>query len=160
MARFFNRNTSKIVFMPSVASLTAPTHGEINAGVVLALPGSQAVEAIADVNGWKSQNNPIPVPDLNTDFDNTIPGTNSADNPTITFYSDLVAEPVKVSQAEGTAGFMGLMWKGDVAGRKMQVWPVRVAANNEMPSLGNEAAKFEVQYAPSFKPEKNAVIPA
>lgn len=158
--RFFDRKTTKIVSMPSVASLTAPTRAEINAGTVLALPGSAATEAIADMSGWVSRNEPIDVPDLNSDFNKKIPGVFSADNPTLTFYSDLTASPIRTSQAEGTLVYMGIMYFGDVAGRKMQIWTVRVAANNDMPSLGNEAHRFEVQYAPEDKPEKNATIPA
>jgi hypothetical protein len=143
-----------------VASKTAPTRAEINAGTVLATPGSAATEAIADVGGWISRNNPIPAPDLNSDFDKQEPGTFSADSPTLTFYADLTGEVVKTALAEGTFGYMIIMWKGDVAARKCQVWPVRVAANNDVPSLGNELHRFEVQFAPSDAPEKNATIPA
>lgn len=158
--RFFDRKTSKIVFALSVASKAAPTRSEINAGTVLALPGSAATEAISDVGGWVSRNNPITTADLNSDFDKQEPGTFSADGSTLTFYSDLTGEVIRTALAEGTFGYMILMWKGDVAGRKCQVWPVRVAANNDLPSLGNEMHRFEVQFAPSDAPEKNAVIPA
>jgi hypothetical protein len=160
VARYFDRKTSRIVFAPSVASKAAPTRAEINAGTVLGEPGSAAAEAIAEVGGWLSRNNPIAVPDLNSDFDKTIPGTFSADNPTMTFYADKTARPIRTALAEGTFGYMICMWEGDVAARKCQVWPVRVAANNDMPSLGNEAHRFEVQFAPEDAPEKNAVVPA
>ena len=158
--RFFDRKTSKIVFAPSVASLTAPTRAEINAGTVLATPGSAATESISDLGGWVSRNNPITVIDLNSDFDKQEPGTFSADGSSLTFYSDLTGEVIRTALAEGTVGYMILMWKGDVSGRKCQVWSVRVAANNDLPSLGNEMHRFEVQFAPFDAPAKNAVIPA
>lgn len=158
--RFFDRKTSKIVFMPSVASKTAPTRAEINAGTVLATPGSAATESISDVGGWISRNNPIAATDLNSDFDKQEPGTFSADASSLTFYADLTGTSIRSTQAEGTVGYMGLMWAGDVAGRRMQVWPVRVAADNDLPSLGNELHRFEIQYAPFDAPAKNVVIPA
>ena len=158
--RFFPRKTSKVVFAPSVASLAAPTRAEINAGTVLAVPGSAATEAISEMSGWSSTNNPINVPDLNSDFDKTIPGTFSAEQSSFTFYADLTAKPLRTAQAEGTFGYMILMWHGDVAGRPCQVWPVRVASNNDVPTLANEAHRFVVQYTPEQTPEKNAVVPA
>jgi hypothetical protein len=159
--RFFDRKTSKIVFAPSVASKTAPTRAEINAGTVLALPGSTATEAIAEIGTWVSRNNPIGAADLNSDFDKQEPGTFSADNPTLTFFADLTGEVIKTALAEGTFGYMILMWKGDVAARKCQVWPVRVSANNDLPSgVANELHRFEVQFSVPDAPEKNAVIPA
>jgi hypothetical protein len=160
MPRFFDRKTSKVVFMPSVASLTAPTRAEINAGTVLAAPGSSATESIVDIGGWISRNNPITITDLNSDFDKQEPGTFSADGSSLTFLADLTGRVIRDALAEGTIGYMGLMWSGDVAGRKMQVWPVRVAANNDLPSLGNEMHRFEVQFAPFDAPAKNATIPA
>lgn len=160
MARYFNRKTSRIVACLSVASKTAPTRAELNAGTVLAEPGSAAAEAIADLGGWMSKNNPIAVPDLNSDFDKTIPGTFSADNPSFTFYADKTARPIRTALAEGTFLYMVNMWEGDVAGRKCQVWPVRVASNNDMPSLGNDAARFQVKFASEDAPEKNATVPA
>ncbi|MCA1571934.1 MAG: hypothetical protein LC798_16810 [Chloroflexi bacterium] len=158
--KFFDRKTSVIRAALSVASKTAPTRAEINGAIVLATPGSAATEAIADLNGWTSRNNPISTPDLNSDFDKQEPGTFSADNPTFTFYADLTGTVIRAQLAEGTVLYVMLMWAGDVAGRKMQVWPVRVAGDNDLPSLGNEMHRFETQFAPFDAPAKNVTIPA
>lgn len=160
MARFHGRGEYSAWFCPAVASTTAPTRAELNAGTVIIAPGSTAEEAVAAMSGWDSSVDFIGVPDGNSKFNKTIPGSVTAGNPTLEMYSDKLAKPIQTALAENTIGFMVFAYKGDVAGRPAQVWKVQVGGNNEMPDIGNTAHKFRVQFAVLQEPQKAAVIPA
>jgi hypothetical protein len=160
MARFIDRAVGVIWFCPSVASTTAPSRAELNAGTVLMQPNLTAVEGIATLTGFDSAVNFIAVPDGNSTFDKTIPGTTSASSPQMEFYSDKVAKPIQTALAENTIGYLVMAYKGDVVGYPAQVWHVQIGGNNEMPDLGNNAHKFKVQFAVLDAPVKNAVVPA
>lgn len=162
MARYFRRGKTKIVAAPAVASKSAPTRAEINAGTVLALPGSNVQAAITSdgMTGFTSTNTPIETPDANSVFTKTIPGPTSVESPQLTFYDDDVSAAIRNALAEGSDTNLIIMPYGDVAGKRCEVWPVRVAALNDDYSFENVAAKFMAQFAPSEEPAKNAVVPA
>lgn len=159
MARFIGRGKYSAWFCPAIVSTNAPTRAELNAGTVIIAPGSPMVEAVAAMSGWDSSVDFVAVPDGNSKFNKTIPGTTTAGNPTLEIYSDDAAKPVQTALAENTIGFMCFAYKGDVAGRPMQVWKVQVGGNNEMPDLGNTAHKFRIQFAALDEPNKNSVVP-
>lgn len=161
MAPFHPSGVSKVVLAPSVASLTAPTRSEINAGTVLVQPAATDSEALREMTGWESADNPITVPNAANDFDSTIPGRKSASNPSISFYDDSTATTRRTACAEGTTGYVIIMPLGDVPTKRCQVWPIRVAALNDSPvNSAGEAKMFTVQFSVTGKPEKSAVIPA
>lgn len=160
MARYIDRSTGVIWACPSVASAAAPTRSELNAGTLLMQPGLTAVEGIAAMTGFDYQVDFVAVPDGNTRFNKTIPGTTSTGNPTMEFYSDLLAKPIQTALAQDTILYLVMAYKGDVAGRPLQTWHVQVGANNEMPDLGNTAHKFRVQFAVLDEPTLNGVVPA
>lgn len=160
MARFSGRGEYSAWFCPAVANTSAPTRAELTAGTEIIKPGSTSVEAVAAMSGWDSSVDFIAVPDGNSKFNKTIPGSVTAGNPTMEFYSDKVAEPVQTALAENTIGYMVFAFKGDTAGRPAHVWHVQVGGNNEMPDLGNTAHKFRVQFAALSEPDKSSVIPA
>lgn len=160
MARFSGRGEYSMWWCPSIASTSAPTRAELNAGTDIIIPGSTAAEAVAAMSGWDSSIDFISVPDGNTKFNKTITGTVTAGNPTLEMYSDKAAEPIQTALAEMSIGYMVFAFKGDTAGRPAQVWHLQVGGNNEMPDLGNAAHKFRVQFAVLDEPVKSATIPA
>lgn len=160
MARYFRRGKTKIVAAPAVASKAAPTRAEINAGTVLAVPGGTTVAAIAEMDGFTSSNEQIETPDANSEFTSTIPGPTTVESPQLTFYDDDASSTIRTALAEGTETNLIIMPYGDVATKRCEVWPVRVAALNDELTFGNEAARYIVQFAPREKPAKNAVVPA
>lgn len=164
MARFFRRAKERWVFAPAVANLAAPTRAEINAGTVLTEPGSSAVSGFAaDPTGFRLMNEPIATPDAASSFDKQIPGLNRVDGtPTIVFYDDDAGTAIRTALAEGTAGFVMRMPNGDAVGKRVGVWPVKVAGLNDDLGVLNAgaAATFEVQFSVTAEPQKNGVLPA
>lgn len=153
MSRFFRRGLSEIHFVPSVSSLAAPTRAEITAGVDLT-PG------IAEVAGFNFSNSPITTPDLSTTFTTQIPGEDTSDTSTLTFYDDDADDEIRTAVAKGEEGFLVFMPYGDVATKRAEVWPAISTGANDQWTTGNEAAKFQVSFAITAEPTQDAVVPA
>lgn len=151
MARFFRRGTTKIAYLPAIASLDAPTSGEVAAGTDL-------TGAIADTAGWDFSNTPITTPDLSTTFDTQIGGPDSAGTPTMTFYDDQTTT-IRAALAKGTAGFILRQPYGSATTKRAEVFPIKTTAVNDAYTLGNEAAKFIVGFAVTAVPHLAAAMP-
>jgi hypothetical protein len=160
VARFIGRNTYAIWFCPAISNTSAPSRAELNAGTKLNYPGDTMTEGMSAMTGFDSQTDFVAVPDGNSRFNKTIPGTISASNPTTEHYSDKVASPKQTALAEDTIGYLVCAFKGDVTGYPCQVWNVQIGSNNEIPTLDNTAHKFRVMYATLQQPVKTAVMPA
>lgn len=152
MARYFRRGKSLIKFLPAISNLNAPTAPEIAAGTDL-------TPSIADIGGFQFSNNPISTPDLATVFVTQIPGEDTADNPTLTFYDDDTATTIRTALAKGAAGFLVLMPYGQVTTRRAEVWPVTSTGVADEWSAGNDPARFAVNFAVTAAPRQSAVLP-
>jgi hypothetical protein len=153
MGRFFRRGVSKIVFVPTIADTDAPTRIELTAGTKLS-------PQIGDIGGLQFTNSPIATPDLESTFTTTIPGEDTSDNPSLTFYDDDAAAVIRTALAKGTKGHLVLLPYGDVAAKRAEVWPVESTGVNDEWSTGNDPARFTVQFGVTGVPEQDAVVPA
>jgi hypothetical protein len=153
MSEFFRRGLSEIHFCPAVASLTAPSRAEITAGTDLT-PG------VAEINGFNFSNSPIMTPKLSTTFTTQIPGEDTSDTSTLTFYDDDADDDMRAALVKGTEGFLVFMPYGDVSGTRAEVWPAIATGVNDQWTMSNEAAKFQVAFAITDAPEQDAVVPA
>ena len=151
MARFFRRGVSKLKFLPAWAG-TNPTAPELTAGTSLDA-------ALADISGFEFANTPIPTPDLGTTFTSTIPGEDTTQNPTITFYDDDAGSAIRTAIPKGTAGFLAFMPYGQVATKRVEKWPIKVTGINDAWTAANEAAKFVAGFAVTAAPTQTAVLP-
>lgn len=151
--RFFNRGTTIVVFCTAISNKSAPSRSEINAGTDLS-------NEVASVDGWVVTSNQIETPDLGTTFTSKIPGSTSADDGKITFYEDIGGADARTLFPRGTNGYILWMDGGDVAGRKMDVFPVRVASQGKTRSVDDNAATVEIMYAITGEPAENVAIPA
>ncbi len=99
-------------------------------------------------------------PDLATRFTSSIPGRSTAEESAITFYADREGEDVRELLPRDTQGYVVIMDHGDQAGLPVDVYPVRVASVGKMRSVGEEAARLEVQFSILSAPAENVTIPA
>ncbi|MFI6883364.1 phage tail tube protein [Streptosporangium canum] len=152
-SRFFRPGTTKAYWVVSISNKTAPTRLELNAGADLS-------KDIADIAGWMVSGQKIDTPDLNSRFVSNIPGLTSAGESGITFYASDTGLDVRSLMPRDTAGFIVWMDGGDVAGRKMDVFPVRVLSVGKQRSMGAEAARLAIQYAVTSEPAEDVTIPA
>lgn len=162
MARWFRRGKEKWVFAPAVANKAAPTRAEITAGTVLTQPADTSSAGISAVAGFAISNAPIGVPDASSTFDKQIPGIDSTEASSITFYDDDASATKRTALAKGTAGFIIRMPYGDVPTKRCEVWPVRTTGVNDDADIVNAsgAATFIVGFAIEDTPNQGAVIPA
>jgi hypothetical protein len=152
MARYFRRGRSKVRFLPTVASLDAPTTAEITAGTDL-------TGSISEMAGFEFSNSPITTPDLSTTFTTQIPGEDTTSTSTLTFYDDDTATTIRTALAKGTQGYILLQPYGTTTAKRAEVWPVTTTGVNDHWVTGNEAARFTVAFAITAAPHQSAVNP-
>lgn len=152
MARFFRRGVSKIYFLPAVASLAAPTSGEITAGLDLS-------PSLTTIAGLQFSNTPIKTPNLADSFTPEIPGEDAVAATKLTFDDDDTSTAIRTALAKGVAGFLVLMPYGHVSAKRAETWPATSTGCNDVYTTGNDSAKFEVDLAITARPVQNAVLP-
>jgi hypothetical protein len=151
--RYINVGTTVVYWVPTVSNKAAPTRSELNAGTNLAGENSAS-------DGWKTSSDQVETPDLATRFTSKIPGRLSADDSSLTMYMDLGGTDARALMPVDTNGFIVWLDGGDVAGRKMDVYPVRVASHGKERSVdGTDAATIEIQYSITSQPAENITIP-
>lgn len=154
MARFFRRGTSKIFFLPAVATpATGPTSGEITAGTDLTID-------VSEIAGFSLTNAPIAVPDLSATFTKSINGEDTTDTSSITFYDqNTTSNAIRTALAKGSIGYVVLMPYGNTTGKRCEVWQVTSTGVNDTWTTGNEAARFVASFSVNAVPVQNAVLP-
>ncbi len=152
-ARFSQPGISKCIWAVSVANKAAPTRAEINAGIDLS-------RQIADFGGWSSTSESIETPDLSSKFTSSIGGRQTAEDSTLMLYLAQDGVDVRTTLVRDTNGFVIWMDGGDVAGYKMDVFPVRISSTPKQRSVGDEAMRMDVQFNITSEPAENVTIPA
>jgi len=151
-SRYFNQAVTKVYFVPSIEDTTAPTRAELDAGTDLS-------DEIADISGWQVTSSQIQTPDLGSRFTSSIPGRTTAEDSSIVFYADVAGEDVRALLPRDTTGYIVIMDGGDVPGQPMDIFPVRVASTGKMRTVGDEAARIQVQFSITSEPVEDVTIP-
>nr|WSZ21139.1 hypothetical protein OH837_49315 [Streptomyces canus] len=153
--RFNRKGTTKIKFVPSIASTALlPTRAEISAGTDL-------TDGIRSIDGWALENQAISTPDMGSTFVPKIDGDDEAADSSLGFYEDNTLDDIETDLAKGTVGFICIFSKGDVpAGKGLDVYPVKVASNSKAYSTDNEAAQINVKFVITDLPQFNQTVPA
>lgn len=152
--KYSRRGITRILWLKAVKDTGhLPTRAELTAGTDL-------TNAIAAIDGWSLSNQAIETPDLGSTFESKIPGTDQADDSSLGFYEDKVADEVEQLLTKDSTGWVVILRKGDVPGsRSMDVFPVRIGSRSPQYSVDNEAAKFTVAFSITEKPLQDAVVP-
>ncbi|MEU9703107.1 hypothetical protein [Streptomyces sp. NPDC047981] len=155
MPRFNRRGKTKILFASTVASTAyIATRSELSGATKL-------TKAIAAVDGFTLENQPIDTPDLESTFTSKIEGEDQAADSTLTFYEDLTDEDLETALAKGTTGYIIILRKGDIPGsQSMDVYPVTVASKSSAISVDNEAAKWMAKFVITDTPALDVAVPA
>lgn len=142
MAKFIRRGKARVDFLPTVANPTAaPTTAEVSAGQNL-------TPRIADMAGWQLQSAPVPVPNLADRFVGNIPGEQTVETSSLTFYADdATTDAIKTAMPVDQVGYIYVRHSGTTAGSKADLFPVRVSSIGNEYSLGNEPARYVVTFA-------------
>lgn len=153
-SRYINPGVTKIVFADTVADKDSPLRAEIDGGTDL----TREVQA---AEGWNVESNNVETPDLDSEFTGTIPGRTAAEDSSLTFYADETGTDARALLPRGTAGYIMIFDGGDVAARKMRVFPVRVSSVGMPINVeGEDAATVMINFAITSVPAENVAVPA
>jgi hypothetical protein len=157
MAKIIPNEQTMVRFATTLASTTAPTVAQVNAGVDLT---PLLISITASATG-----NSVPTPSLDTLFETSIPGTSTASF-TADFYRDDAGDTAWTTLPRGTKGFFIIQrWGANatrtaVAGQKVEVWPVTVTSRAAGPMTSNTAQTMTVACSVPVVPSENATVAA
>lgn len=151
--RFFHRGKTKVYVVSSINVRTSVTREELDAGVDLS-------GEIADWSGWTVTSGEIATPDLGTVFTSKIGGSLDIEDSSMTFYADRAGADVRTLLPRDTDTNIVILDGGDVAGYKMDVFPVRVRSVGKDRSLGDDAGLVVVSFSITAEPAENVTVPA
>jgi hypothetical protein len=151
--RYTSRGTSKVYFVASITIKSAPTRAELDAGTDL-------TPQIADASGWSVSSAQIETPDMATRYTPTIPGVISADDSSLTFYMSKNGVDARALMPRDATGFIVTLDGGDIAGNKMDVFPVTVTSLSKQRSVqGSDADTLMISYSITSEPAENISVP-
>lgn len=153
--RFNPVGTTKYYWVPTISNKAAPSRAELNAGTNLSAD-------LYAVEGFTVKSTSVDTPDISTLFVSQTTGRITADESSITMYLDAAGADSRTLMPRGTAGFVVRLEGGDVSGRKMDVFPVKVQSVSKanLNAGGDAAAGIMYSYAITSEPAENVTIPA
>lgn len=152
--RYWPVGTTRWLYCATLANYAvAITRAEINASTDLS-------GEVADIQGFTVTSNNIDTPDVNSRFRSKIPGAIEAEDSSLTFYADPSGADVRTLLPRDTVGYIIRMDGGDIAGRKMSAFPIKVASQNKMMGVDEEAGRIEISFTITRIPAEDLTIPA
>lgn len=152
-SRYINKGVTRVLWVVTIANKAAPTRAELNAGTDLS-------NEIQENDGWLIESESVETPDLGRTFTSSIPGSTSAEDSSLTMYADLGGTDARDLMPRGTNGFIVWMDGGDVTGRTMDVFPVRIGSVGKNRTVDDEAATLTINYNITSEPSEDVLIPA
>jgi hypothetical protein len=152
--RFINLQHTVVYWVPTIASVPAPTRSELNAGTNL-------TGEIPDdgISGFSLARDSVDAPDMATGFVAQLPGRITAAASMLTFYRSNNSTDIRALLSVDLTGYIVMFPEGDTAGRKMDVFPVRVKAKPK-DFGGNNPAKITYEFAITSTPSEDVTVPA
>ena len=150
-ARYIPESVTHYYFVTTMANYLSPTRSELNAGTDL-------TPEIASTGDWGITSAAVDTPDLATLFTSQIPGKISVGNSTIDMYADSTSADVRTLLPRNTVGFIVKFPEGDVTGRKMDVFPVKVGSQAKPTNLGNPSV-IQLAFYVTKVPAENVTVP-
>lgn len=152
--RFTSRGSTRAYWLTTVANPAAPSRSELNAGTDLS-------RELADWDGWSEEPELLSAPDLANRRTRQVVGPIEPGSPTITMYMSKTGTDARSLMAEGATGYMVFMDGGDVAGQKMDLYPVTVSAVvKQRSATGSDVDTLLHSFAITGDPQLNLAIPA
>lgn len=149
--RFIPEGTTMFYYVATLAAYTSPTRAELNAGTNL-------TPEIAAAGDWAITSNAVNAPDLVSLFTPQIPGDITMGTTTIDMYSDVAGADVRALLPRNTSGYIVKFPGGDITGRKMTVFPVKVGSIPEATAL-NTPVTISITFYVTKIPAENIAVP-
>lgn len=149
--RYYRLGTTKVIWVPTIATLASPSRAEINAGTDLS-------PELTATSGWEVTGNTEDTTALGSIFIGKVPSTTTAAESSLTFYADSTSVDVRALLLRGTVGNIVWMDEGDVAGHLMDVFPIRVTSAPKQRDI-TSVAQIMINCAILREPAENVIIP-
>ncbi|MFE9936317.1 phage tail tube protein [Streptomyces hirsutus] len=150
--RYYRRGVTKVLWVPTIANLQAPTRAELDAGTELA-------DEVSAMSGWQTTSGTVPTPALGSRFTPTVPGEITAADSSLTFWASKTADDVRILLVREAVGNVVWMDEGDVPDQTMDIFPVSVMSQAKVRELDG-ASQIMAQFAITREPAENVTIPA
>lgn len=150
ITRYFAVGITDVLWCPSIATQSAPTFAELDAGTDLA-------RDLADWSGWTVSTAFIDTPDIKTRFVSQLPGRITAEASSITFYSDRLSADLRDLMPRDTIGYI-VIADGGLASAVGDVFKVQVASVPKIRSMDN-AAQIKFDFAILTEPSEDVTLP-
>lgn len=140
-------NTTRYLWVPTIANQSAPLLAEFNAGKDL-------TTEITAVAGFDTQVNEIANPKAGTNFEGNMPGRETPTASTITFQLSTGGPTVDVRSVltQNAIGFIVICNEGIVTAGYCDIWPTRIGAvsvTQNLEAIAEAVVSFSIYRAPS-----------
>jgi hypothetical protein len=149
--RFIPEGATAFYWVVTMASYQAPSRAELNAGTNL-------TPEVAGSGNWGIVSGAVDTPDLATTFTSQIPGKITVDGSTLDMYSDIAEADARTLMPRNAVGFIVKFPGGDITGRKMTVFPVKVGSAAEPTAFGAPTVLNFTYYVTKI-PAENVTVP-
>lgn len=151
--KYFHRGKTKVYFVASISAIGSTTRSELNAGTDLS-------PVVSGADGWAVAGSKIETPNLSSEFTPSIAGSTQVGDPKLECDADQQGDDVRTLLPRGTTGFIVILWGGDVAGNKMDVFPVEVLSVEKPLDMADAAAKVTIGFAITLPPAVDIEVPS
>lgn len=149
--RYFPPGTRRVYWVPTISNYLAPSRAELNAGTDLSAE-------LAAMSGWSVTSATVDTPDMGSRFTSQVPGRLTSASNDITLYNSQNSADARTLLTRDLNGFIVNLWEGDVAGQKMDVFPVRIMAQ-AVDSTVDDPGQTTYSFAATKLPAVNVTIP-
>jgi len=140
--RYIGPGTRKYYWVPTIATIASPTRLELNAGTDMS--GTIPTDG---VSGFTVTTNFVDTPDFGTVTITKIPGLDTLNDSSITFYESSTSVDIRALITPRLVGYITIMLEGDVTGQKMNVFKVQAAAVSPDQNGGDKAETITIGFA-------------
>ena len=149
--RFIEPSILKVYWVATIANKNAPTRPELDAG-------SDLTAEVAAINGFSTTSDSVETPDFASRFVSKIPGKINAEDSSLELYRSTTSSDVRTLLTRDLAGFIVIFPEGDTAGKKLDVYPVKVASAAK-PHSDTDPAKNLISFSVTSVPAENITVP-
>lgn len=149
--RFIEPSVLKVYWVATIANKNAPTRGELDAG-------SDLTAEVSAINGFSTASDSADAPDFANRFVSKVPGKINAEDSSLGLYRSTTSNDVRTLLTRDLAGFIVVFPEGDVTGKKMDVYPVKVASASKPHDI-EAVAKNMISFTVTSVPAENITVP-
>lgn len=158
MADIITDGRTKVWLVPTIASASAPTQAELNAGTAI-----ESFMTPDGLVGFEPDTADVDNSALNSQFDTKLPGRASFSNTAVRLKKQSGTDSVYATYVRDTVGFV-VIRRGSLstvawaASDKVEVYPFQTGETRNLPPESNSVQKYEIPLKVTTTPTLRAVV--